>query len=111
MESDSSPRPVSPATPQRAEWRTLARLRERVQTTALEIERLRTENAALAQRVLELQNSRAEAAPELALAADGEDADALKARIEGFIRAIDDILDGPDTAEAAADTPAADAHE
>ncbi|MFN3597141.1 MAG: hypothetical protein ACK41D_07705 [Rubricoccaceae bacterium] len=73
-----------------AEWRALVRLRDRVEAAAAEIERLRAENAALAGRLLELQESRAQPnGPALPL--PGEPAE-LRARIEGFIAAIDAVL-------------------
>lgn len=71
-------------------------LRNRVESAANEIERLRTENAALAQRVLELQNGRAELESAHTFG-EGEDAATLRARIEGFIRSIDEILEIPET--------------
>lgn len=82
----------------RADWRMLQTLRDRVEAAAQEIERLREENAALAGRVAEMQDSR-DAAPSFSFGGD-EDGAALKARIEGFIEAIDGLLeDGAETPE------------
>ena len=75
----------------RADWRSLSHLRERVFAAAQELERLRTENAALAQRVLELQDGR-DAAPSFAFGEAGGDAEAVRQRVQGFIDAIDTLL-------------------
>lgn len=108
MESDRPARDaaVSPAgEPARTEWRALARLRDRVETAALEIERLRTENAALARRVAELQDG---GAPE-ALLGEGESPEALRARVEAFIASLDRVLAAsPDSADARSDSAGAD---
>ncbi|GAB5536663.1 MAG: hypothetical protein Rubg2KO_29120 [Rubricoccaceae bacterium] len=96
MESDA-PRPDEPRPPAasdepaRTEWRALARLRERVETAAREIERLRAENAELAAQVAESGGP--------ALPLDGEPED-VRAQIQGFIDAIDRVLEAP---EASAD--------
>lgn len=83
-------RPVDPA----SEWRGLTRLRDRVEVAAREIERLRTENAALAQRVLALEDARKDGGPALSL--DASDPDALRAKVQGFIDTIDRVLrEGP----------------
>lgn len=97
MEPDA---PTPSATPPRTDWRALAALRDRVETAAREIERLRTENAALAQRLVELENQ-----PEATRLPVGDDPEALKVRIQGFIDTIDDLL----RAESAADDAASDA--
>ena len=79
---------MEPDTPTpRPDWRALASLRDRVETAAREIERLRTENASLAQRLVELENR-----PEATRLPVGDDPEALKARIQGFIDTIDDLL-------------------
>ena len=79
------------ADPGRPEWRSLSHLRDRVESAAREIERLRSENAALAKRLIELQDAR-QAAPSFAFG-EGEDSDALRARVQGFIDLVDGILD------------------
>ena len=77
----------------RSEWRSLSQLRDRVEAAVREIERLRSENAALAKRLLELQDDAS--APSFAFG-DGEDTEALRARVEGFIGLVDRLLeDGP----------------
>jgi hypothetical protein len=96
MESDRPDRdaavpPAGAAEPARTEWRALTRLRDRVETAAREIERLRTENAALAHRVAELQDS---GAPH-PLLSDGEPPEALRARVEAFIASLDRVLAAP----------------
>ena len=90
MEPDTLSRPGEArhaATP--AEWRTLARLRERVEAAVREIERLRSANAALAERVGELQGALGEDGPAPALPGDP---DTLRTRVQGFIDAIDQVL-------------------
>ena len=67
----------------------VARLRERVEDAVAEVERLRAQNAALAERVAALQQEMGNEA--LALPG-GSDPEALRAKIEGFIAAIDDVL-------------------
>lgn len=74
----------------RADWRLLHHLRDRVEAAAREIERLREENASLAERVAEMQSSR-DRAPSFSFGAE-EDSEALKTRIQGFIDAIDGLL-------------------
>ena len=96
MDSDAPRPPASPDEPARAEWRALTRLRERVETAAREIERLRAENAELARRLAE------SGGPALPLDGDGAE---VRAQIQGFIDAIDRVLDVP---EPAADGPSAD---
>lgn len=100
MESDRPERDavLPPDEAARLDWRGLRRLRERVELAAREIERLREENAALARRVAALQaEGRSEgdgAAPDalLPVLASGEDRDALRARVESFIAALDRVL-------------------
>ena len=60
----------------------LGRLRDRVEAAAAEIERLRAENAALAER-----------ASGGGVPLDG-DPEALRGTIQGFIDAVDRVLDG-----------------
>ena len=76
----------------RPEWPALDHLRERVETAAREIERLRAENAALAQRVLELQDARDHQAPSFSFGGGAEDTEALKAQVQSFIETIDGLL-------------------
>ena len=93
------PSSPTPDDPPRTDWRALGQLRDRVETAAREIERLRTENAALAQRLVELGNR-----PDAVRALSGEDPAAIKARIQGFIDTIDELLretPADDTADAA----------
>jgi hypothetical protein len=93
MEPDASSRPVPPPP---AEWRALSRLRERVEDAVREVERLRAQNASLARRVAELQEGLgADEAPGLAFPG-GADPDALRAKIQGFIDAIDEVLAAPE---------------
>lgn len=82
----------------------LERLRERVEAAATELERLRAENATLAARVRELAalEPAGSDADALRLAFD-EEPEALRAKVEGFIVAIDRLL-----AETAADASEAD---
>ena len=84
---DPSPAPSSDA-PRRA--RALARLRDRVEAAATEIERLRAENARLAERVKGL----GEGGPGVPVAGDPAE---LRASIQSFIDAIDRVLDAPDS--------------
>ena len=91
MESDASSR--SPAPPP-AEWRALSRLRERVEDAVREVARLRAQNADLAGRVADLQGQLdGGEAPAFALGPVGDPA-VLRATIEGFIGAIDEVLAG-----------------
>lgn len=93
----------------RAELRSLLHLRDRVEAAVQEIERLRTENAALAQRVLELQDAD-RPAPSFAFG-EGEDPEALRERVQGFIDTIDGLLQPGRAADAPTPRPdsAADA--
>lgn len=91
MESDASSRSSAPPP---AEWRALSRLRERVEETVREVARLRAQNDVLAGRVAELQGQLdGGEAPAFALG-QGTDPAALRATIEGFIGAIDEVLAG-----------------
>ncbi len=73
--------------------RALERLRERIEQAAAEIERLRTENTRLAERVAEL------AALDVSDRIEGVviegDPDRLREQVEGFIAAIDRMLAEP----------------
>ena len=84
--------------PARTELRALVQLRDRVEAAAREVERLREENAALAERVAELQVG-AGGLPSPLL--PGGDPEKLKAQIQGFIDAIDRVLSAPEPADAA----------
>ena len=101
MEPDSLPRPDGatprPVAPPPSEWRALSRLRERVEDAAHEVERLRAQNAALAAQVADLQAGLGADSAGLALP-EGTDPDALRARIQSFIDAIDEVLASPDDA-------------
>ena len=94
----------------RQEWRALGLLRDRVEAAAREIERLRTENAALAQRVLELQDARDHRGPSFTFGGEGEDVEALRTRVQGFIDTIDGLLrtSGDGTADPVPEAPADD---
>lgn len=94
MESIRPETPRSEPSP-RQELRALAHLRDRIEAAAAEIERLRAENAALSARVVELQASGGGDTLG-ALLSDGEDVDALRARIQGFIAAIDGVISPPE---------------
>lgn len=73
----------------RADWRSLSTLRDRVEAAAREIERLRSENAALGKRLVEMQDTASGASFSFG---DDQDADALKERVQGFIDTIDGLL-------------------
>lgn len=106
MES-APPPPAGGAPPPdatRAEWRSLARLRDRVEAAARELERLRSENAALARRVLDLQDARDAAGPGVLLDA-GETPEALRTRIEGYIKAIDRAIAAGTAVDATPSSP------
>ena len=81
------------ADPGRPEWRSLSHLRDRVESAAREIERLRAENAALGQRLAELQQD--SSAPSFAFG-ESESTEALKERVQGFIDLVDGLLAAPD---------------
>ncbi|PAP79347.1 hypothetical protein B1759_13520 [Rubrivirga sp. SAORIC476] len=87
----TAPSEADPARPEsRPDWRSLSHLRDRVEAAVREIERLRAENADLARRVTELQDGPA-SAPSFRFG-DGDDPDALKARVQGFIDLVDGLL-------------------
>ena len=69
----------------------LARLRERVEAAADEIERLRSENARLAERVARIGDAGGDG-PSLPTSGDPV---ALRASIQSFIDAVDRVLDTP----------------
>lgn len=79
----------------------LERLRARVETAAKEIERLRTENAALTERVRELAALDAAGAdPDALHLTLDTDPDVLRAKVQSFIETLDRML-----AEPVADAP------
>jgi hypothetical protein len=101
----STPPPASPAPGSADEGlAALERLRKRVEAAVAEIERLRAENAALAERVeaLGAHGVVGESVPGLAL---GGDPDALREQVEGFIEAIDRMLAVPSASD---DEPASE---
>ena len=104
MEPDRPDVPPAGATTQ-ADLRALVRLRDRVEAAVHEIERLRAENMALMARVAALHEETASGGDgtTLPLFAETEDADALKARIQGFIDTLDHLLtpSEPDAAASA----------
>ncbi len=69
----------------------LERLRDRVEAAADEIVRLRGENSKMAADISKLRSSLDEAGKKPALAFD-EDPKELRAKVKGFIRAIDEYL-------------------
>ena len=112
METDATPRPDDAADrPEagRREWTALSRLRDRVEAAAREVERLRAENAALARRVLELQDARDVPATSFSFGGEGEDVEALRTRVQGFIDTIDGLLQADDARPAGGDGAAPDA--
>jgi hypothetical protein len=89
--------------PPRNELRALAYLRDRVEAAAREVERLREENAALAARVADLQTHSGQTHSGTAALSlpGGEEPQKLRAQIQGFIAAIDQVLNTPEPADAA----------
>ena len=85
-----APGPAAGAEPARDDLRALRRLRDRIDAAAGEIERLRAENAALAARVAAMEGGDGAALP-FDLSAPGA-ADALRARLDGYIAAVDQAL-------------------
>lgn len=87
--ADTPPSPASdaPSAATRREGNALVRLRERVETAAAEIERLRAENARLADRIARI----GEGGPGVSVSGDPAE---LRTSIQGFIDAIDRVLDG-----------------
>jgi hypothetical protein len=93
----TAPSEADPVRPEsRPEWRSLSHLRDRVEAAVREIERLRSENAALHARLGELQDERADA-PSFVFGED-EDPTVLKARVQGFLDLVDDILQASEPA-------------
>ena len=85
----------------RTEWRSLSHLRDRVEAAVREIERLRSENAALAKRLIELQDGQP-AAPSFAFG-EGDDPEALRTRVQGFLDLVDGLLQADDSPEPGGD--------
>ena len=69
----------------------LQRLRDRIMNTLQELERLRTNNAELAERIRELEERPHVDLDGTVLAFD-EDPQQLREKVEGFIRAIDTYI-------------------
>lgn len=69
----------------------LERLRERVEAAADEIVRLRSENARMASDIDELRSTLVETRDKPAITFD-DDPEELRARVRGFIDAIDEYL-------------------
>lgn len=98
----SSSRPAATDGEARTSHRSLDRLRREVHRAAEEIERLRTENRALQQRVEALEARPAIGENEAVLTV--EDPNALRTQIEGFIDTIDAYLSEYDAPDASTDT-------
>ena len=80
----------------RGDWRSLSHLRDRVDAALREVERLRAENAALAKRLIELEDGASDG-PSFSFG-EGENTDVLKTRVQGFIDLVDGLLAGGDGA-------------
>lgn len=89
-EREATPTTPSPDSASRRDGNALARLRDRVEQAAAEIERLRMENAALADRVSRMSEGGT------GVDVSGDPAQ-LRTTIQGFIDAIDRVLDGEAT--------------
>lgn len=87
MEPDTEAPTPPPSSTSRNAVHALARLRDRVEAAAAEIERLRQQNARLADRL-----ARGDRSDGPALPASGDPA-ALRAQLQGFIDAVDRALD------------------
>lgn len=74
----------------RSEWRSLSHLRDRIDAAAREIERLRTENATLATRLLDLEDAESSASFSFG---EGESPEALKTRVQSFIDLVDGLIE------------------
>lgn len=77
-----------------SDWGALVRLRGRVESAIAEIERLRSENVALARRVNELESDTGGDKEEgQSFAFDvSESDDELREKVQGFIDLVDDLL-------------------
>ncbi|MFK7845853.1 MAG: hypothetical protein AB8G77_11160 [Rhodothermales bacterium] len=73
--------------------RSLRKLRDRVERAANELIRLREENAALQDRIEELESTPASNGKDAGLLMLETDPEALKRKVEGFIQSIDNYLD------------------
>ncbi len=89
--ADASDTQAQPAASLR-DTESLQRLRDRVEQAVAEIARLRDENTALAARLREIDSRPASDAHRIALA-PGEEPEALRRKITGFIEAIDRYLE------------------
>lgn len=90
------PPPRTPDEEARRELDGLRRLRERVAAAAREIERLRAENADLAERVASLEAAGGDAAAGGGLVLPGIDGpEELRETVQGFIDTIDRLLAEP----------------
>ncbi|PAP75653.1 hypothetical protein [Rubrivirga marina] len=106
----TAPSEAEPGRPDpRPEWRSLSHLRDRVDAAVREIERLRSENAALAKRLLEIQETGAGGSSPSFAFGEGEDPAALKARVQGFLDLVDGLLQAGEGAggDGSADPPPA----
>jgi regulator of replication initiation timing len=93
------PPPAAPASGSSDEsLAAMERLRNRVEAAVAEIERLRTENAKLAERVDKLASHEVVGETVPGLKVEG-DPDALREQVEGFIEAIDRMLAVPSSDE------------
>jgi len=90
METSAESEPAPDRPEARPEWRSLSHLRDRVEAAVREIERLRAENVALAERLAALQAERDEA-PSFVFG-DDEEPEAVRAKVQGFIDLVDGLL-------------------
>ena len=106
----TAPSEAEPGRPDpRPEWRSLSHLRDRVDAAVREIERLRSENAALAKRLIEIQEGGGTGSTPSFSFGEGEDPAALKARVQGFLDLVDGLLQAGEGAggDGSADPPPA----
>lgn len=77
-----------------SDWGALARLRGRVESAIAEIERLRSENTALARRVIELESDEGGDEAGQSFSFDVSESDEeLREKVQGFIDLVDELLD------------------
>ena len=79
--------------------RSLRKLRDRVERAANELIRLREENAALQERIEELESTPAKNGKDAGLLMLDTDPEALKRKVEGFIQSIDNYLEKKEPTE------------